>query len=139
MQIMCDEKMVNVAPTWKCRIIVHIRPSVSFGLPSTMSSARILTSLIFLYRRKSNAIWAFCSIWNRIFPFSLGCRTKIQKLITGLGTRKKPYEYLQGVRQKVLPKAKEGCVHLADLQIGRRLCVTPKIKLMENHALIFVP
>lgn len=34
--------------TWKCSMMVHIKPRVSFGFPSTISSARILTSLIFL-------------------------------------------------------------------------------------------
>lgn len=34
--------------TWKCSMMVHIKPRVNFGFPSTMSSARILTSLIFL-------------------------------------------------------------------------------------------
>lgn len=34
--------------TWKCKMIVQIRPSVNFGLPSTISSARMLTNLIFL-------------------------------------------------------------------------------------------
>lgn len=33
-------------------MMVHINPKVSFGFPSTISSARILTNLIFLYRRK---------------------------------------------------------------------------------------
>lgn len=58
--------------TWKCRMMVHIRPRVSFGLPSTMSSARMLTNLIFLYRKKSRAICTFCSMWKRIRPFSRG-------------------------------------------------------------------
>lgn len=34
------------APTWKWRMMVHMRPSVSLGLPSTMSSHRMFTSLI---------------------------------------------------------------------------------------------
>jgi hypothetical protein len=32
--------------TWKLRIMIQMRPSVSFGLPSTISSGRIFTSFI---------------------------------------------------------------------------------------------
>ena len=32
--------------TWKWRMMVHIKPRVSFGFPSTMSSQRMFTSLI---------------------------------------------------------------------------------------------
>lgn len=63
---------LNSRLTWKCRMMVQISPSVSFGLPSTMSSARMFTSLIFLYRRKSSAIWTFCSMWKRMRPRSRG-------------------------------------------------------------------
>lgn len=35
------------------------------------------TWLTFLYLRKSNAIWTFCSMWKRIFPLSLGWNIKL--------------------------------------------------------------
>lgn len=70
------QEWIKIPLTWKWRMIVHIRPSVNLGLPSTMSSARMFTNLIFLYRRKSSAICAFCSIWKRILPFSRGCWAK---------------------------------------------------------------
>lgn len=64
-------------------MMVHIRPRVSFGLPSTMSSARMFTSLIFLYRRKSRAICTFCNMWKRIRPLSRGWKNAIESpLIT---------------------------------------------------------
>lgn len=59
--------------TWKCRMMVQIRPRVSLGFPSTMSSARMFTTLIFLKWRKLRVIWTFCSMWKRIRPFSRGC------------------------------------------------------------------
>lgn len=34
--------------TWKCRMMVQMRPRVNLGLPSTMSSQRMLTSLIWV-------------------------------------------------------------------------------------------
>lgn len=68
--------MIKQHITWKWRIIVHIKPRVSLGLPSTMSSARIFTSLIFLYRRKSKAICTFCSMWKRIRPLSRGWKSQ---------------------------------------------------------------
>ena len=39
----------RLSPTWKWRMIVQMRPRVSLGLPSTMSSPLMLTSLISLY------------------------------------------------------------------------------------------
>src|SRR6218665_984054 len=38
--------MEVVSPTWKWRMIVQMRPRVSFGFPSTISSARMFTSRI---------------------------------------------------------------------------------------------
>ena len=38
----------RASPTWKWRMIVQMRPRVSLGLPSTMSSPLMLTSLISL-------------------------------------------------------------------------------------------
>ena len=56
-----------------------MRPRVNFGLPSTMSSGRMLTSLIFLNLRKLRAICEFWSIWTLILPLSRGncCPDKI--------------------------------------------------------------
>lgn len=39
--------------TWKWRIIVHMRPSVNFGLPSTMSSALMFTNFIWNWENNS--------------------------------------------------------------------------------------
>jgi len=62
----------TISDIWKCKMIVQMRPRVSFGFPSTISSARIFTNLIFLYRKKSRAICTFCNMWNRKRPLSRG-------------------------------------------------------------------
>lgn len=48
------------ALTWKCRIMVQTRPSVSFGFPSTISSDRMLTRRI--WKRHSEYIMWFRGI-----------------------------------------------------------------------------
>ena len=35
--------------TWKCRMIIHIKPSMTVWFPSTMSDSWILTSLIYIH------------------------------------------------------------------------------------------
>ena len=78
------------SPTWKWRMIVQMRPRVSLGLPSTMSSPLMLTSLISLYLtykkvdqdtfdrieesnlRNLSAVSTFWMAWKRIRPRSRG-------------------------------------------------------------------
>lgn len=118
-------------------MIVQIRPSVSFGLPSTISSARMLTSLIFLYRRKSNAICPFCSMWKRILPFSLGCNETNNKLVSENESDLKWLINLQDARQIILPKEIADCVHPANLRTSRLLVVRPvgwkRVKLVVEQ------
>ena len=68
---LCKIKKEKKEITWKCKIMIQMRPSVSFGLPSTISSDLIFTILIRCLVRKSKHNWTFCSAWNRIAPLSL--------------------------------------------------------------------
>ena len=68
--------LAEASPTWKWRMMVQMRPRVSLGFPSTMSSPRMLTSLISLYLRNLSAVSTFWIAWNRIRPRSRGCKIK---------------------------------------------------------------
>ena len=90
--------------------MVHIKPRVSLGFPSAMSSFLMLTNLTWkscgiitgsqetqvdnsmqtvevwltcLCLRKSRAICTFCSLWKRIRPFSRGCKTTGERSLAG--------------------------------------------------------
>lgn len=64
-----------IDPTWKCKIMVQIRPRVSLGLPSVMSSLRIFTSFTW----KRNRSWSQSSVtflfWFHFYRFSLFIRS----------------------------------------------------------------
>lgn len=65
--------------TWKCKMIVQISPSVSFGFPSVMSSGRMLTSFTDFFLKKLSAVSTFWSMWNRSLPFSRGWNRSVNK------------------------------------------------------------
>lgn len=52
--ISCSQ--VNSRLTWKCRIMVHINPNVSFGFPSVMSSFLMFTSFTWGHEEWTNII-----------------------------------------------------------------------------------
>ena len=103
------------SPTWKWRMIVQMRPRVSLGLPSTMSSPLMLTSLISLYLkykkvdkdtfdrveesdlRNLSAVSTFWMAWKRIRPRSRGWKVNIRWIIslfsTFLWKEKRPVGY----------------------------------------------
>lgn len=65
--------------TWKYKMIVHINPSTTGGLPSTKSAGLMLTNLIFLLARNCSAVFALlrkCGL-RKTLPLSIGCLDKI--------------------------------------------------------------
>lgn len=68
----CQTTKITLLLTWKCKIIVQIKPKHSLGFPSKMSTGRMLTSLTFFCFRKLRAVSMFWSMWNRNFPRSRG-------------------------------------------------------------------
>lgn len=51
---------------------------LTLDTPKPESGKHFTYLLTFLNRKKSNAIWTLCSIWNRIRPFSLGWKIETQ-------------------------------------------------------------
>ena len=61
--------------TWNLRMIVHISPKLSRGLPSTMSCEPMFSRWTLWSRRNCKALSTFSRQWIRILPFvGRGCR-----------------------------------------------------------------
>lgn len=109
--------------TWKCKMIVQMSPSVSFGFPSVMSSGRMFTSLTCFLLRKLSAVSTFCSMWNRSLPFSRGCGREwklVYRCDWWLVRR-----YLQVSRSTKVQATSINSDHLLNLETSRRLCLRP--------------
>lgn len=63
--------------TWKYKMIVHIKPNTTGGLPSTRSAGLILTNLIRLLAKNCRAVLALLRKCGRrrTRPFSTGKRS----------------------------------------------------------------
>lgn len=79
---------VSMPLTWKYKMMVHIRPSTTGGLPSTKSAGLMLTNLIFLLAKNCSAVLALLRKCGRrkTLPLSIGCFKKIIELCYELWT-----------------------------------------------------
>lgn len=119
--------------TWKYKMMVHIKPSTTGGLPSTKSAGLMFTNLIFLLAKNCNAVLALlrkCGL-RKTLPLSIGFkRVNLILIIENIYWKNKVEGNLPVSRQTELPAEPTVWCHLVGRESNR---LSEAVELAEKQ------